>query len=126
MSRFEVGFSAIRYTLLLVFHLLAIVSILLTPLPGWAAASIAALISLSFFHHAARQARSFVLDGKRVLWLHADGRELQGGLICQTVVTPLCVVLCVKMDTGSFCQPIFCDAMQKDEFRRLRVRLKTL
>lgn len=118
--------------LVLAVHLLVITSICLTDLVFWARASlvlliVASLIHQLYLHLRARQCwRSFTLDRWRVVVNTSGGDELSGELTQQTLVTPYCVVLCARLagDRLPVCQVIFRDAMQTDEFRDLRVRLK--
>lgn len=116
--------------LLFAVHLLVMVTIVLTDLPAWARISMVLLIAASLMHqfylHSKQFWRSFTLDERRVTVTTADGRVLSGELAEQTVVIPYCVVLCARLDGARLivCQVIFPDAMQKEAFRDLRVRLR--
>lgn len=129
---FAIQPSKIYVLMLLAMHLAAIVSVSLTNLPDWARLCLALLIAASLLHHLYRHVwatgvwRSFFLDQRRVVVNTLAGNELNGYILPQTVVTPCCVVLCVKLDVYKLpvCQVIFRDAMQHGAFRELRVRLK--
>lgn len=132
LRRFVIKPSGTFVLLLIAVHLLAILSVCLTNLVLWARLGLSVAILVSLFHHLYRHARgtqswrSFSLDKKSVVVNTLGGNELNGELTHQTVVTPCCVVLCVRLDGYRLpvCQVIFRDAMQVDAFRELRVRLK--
>jgi hypothetical protein len=115
-------------------HLLAIFSVLLTNLARMAQLSLALLISLSLLHHLYRHILlrskhswcAFSLDQKHLLIHTRGGIELAGFVAANTLVTPLCVMLCASLDGHKLpvCQVIFPDAMHADAFRELCVRLK--
>ena len=127
---FSIRPSATYVLMLLVVHLLAIASIILTNLALWARLSIALLIFasllLQIYRHKRTSWRSFSLNRRRVAVSTSAGNALDGELAHQTVVTPACVVLCVRLEGRALpvCQIIFPDAMQVDAFRELRVRLR--
>lgn len=119
-------------SLLFVVHLLAILSVCLTNLVFWARTSLALLIVVSlthqlYLHLRAKQSwRSFSLNKKQLVVNTLGGETLSGEVIGQTVVTPLCVVLCARLAgcKRTVCQVVFPDAMQAEAFRELRVRLR--
>ncbi len=132
LSLFEIKPSRIFLLLLIALHLLTILSVCVTNLEHWAQQGLSVAILISLIHHLylhvwANQAwRAFSIDKKQVLIHTLDGSELNGVLAHQTVVTPGCVVLCARLDghRSPVCQVIFCDAMQAEAFRELRVRLR--
>jgi hypothetical protein len=134
LKLFVIRPSRIFSSLLLVIHLLAVISVCLTPLPGWARLSLSLLITISLFYHLYRYAllraryawRSFSLDKKTVTVSTQGGGELYGNVAHSTVVTAHCVVLCARLEGYKLpvCQVIFSDAMPDEAFRELRVRLR--
>lgn len=128
VMQFEIQPSRTFVALLLAVHLLAMITISLTDLPVWARISIVLLIAASLIHHlrSKQSWRSFTLDQRRVTVTTLGGSVLSGELAQQSVVIPYCVVLCARLDGARFivCQVIFPDAMQKEAFRELRVRLR--
>lgn len=129
---FAIKPSAIYLLMSFAVHLCAIVSVSLANLPLWAGSALSLLIlsnllNLSYRHVRGGQLwRSVLLVKNQVVINTLDGQELNGELVSQTVVTPLCVVLCARLDGCRLpvCQVIFKDAMAKDAFRELRVRLR--
>lgn len=128
--RYALKPSGTYLLLLIIAHLLAMGSVCLANLPIWARLSLVLIISFSLFNNlyvhlrAKCSWRSFTLEKNYVLVNTLGGDTLSGELSRQTVVTPLCVVLCAKFGRTHHCQVIFFDAMQVDSFRGLRVRLK--
>ncbi len=130
--QFEILPSRTFVALLSAVHLLAMMTVALTDLPVWARAGIMLLITASFVYQCHLHLRntqrwhSFTLEGRGVTVTTADGAVLSGELAETTVVIPHCVVLCVRLKRARFNvrRVIFPDAMQKEAFRELRVRLK--
>jgi glucose uptake protein GlcU len=121
--------SGTYVSMLIFMHLLAMAAVFLTDLPLWARSGLALLIFFGLFYHLYRQQwagrawRSFSLEQRHVLVNTLGGFTLKGELVRQTVITPICVVLCARFDVLPVCKVIFYDAMQADAFRELRVRL---
>lgn len=122
--------SGIYLVLLVVAHLSAALSVCLTNLHPWARVGLIFPVVLSLLYHlnvhlrAQRGWRSFTLEKGHVSVITRGGDALYGELAPRTLVTPLCVVLCAKNASKQVCQVIFCDAMDCDAFRELRVRLR--
>ncbi len=121
-------------SLLLLVHSLAIASVWLTQVALWWQLALFLLISLSLIRSVFRYALlrddrswlSFSLTQKHLLIHTQGGKELNGEILHRTVVTPHCVVLCVRLDGTKLpvSWVIFRDALQDDVFRELRVRLR--
>lgn len=117
------------YSLLLTaIHVLAVVSIILTPLPLWACAGLSLAVTANLFlqQRIAHRWHSFTLDKTQLLVSDFSGDAVAGELCASTLVMPFCVVLCVRQVGRRLpvCQVIFADAMDADDFRDLRVRLR--
>lgn len=127
LARFEIGSSRTYLVLLSFAHCLAFISIWLTGLPFWARAGISVLILLNLLHHLQLYSkqiwRAVTLEGRHVFIQLQDGNLVHGDLTAQTVITPYCVVLSVKIAGNTLRQVVFQDAMPADDFRQLRVRL---
>lgn len=113
-------------------HLLASAAVFLANLPLWALSGLLFLLLFNLLNHIYHHARSGVSWRNVTLFKEylvvntLNGSELNGELAPQTVVTPLCVVLCARLNGHRLpvCKVIFPDAMPADAFRELRVRLR--
>jgi hypothetical protein len=115
-------------------YALLIATVLLTHFDLWVRISISSLIILSFLHHLFLDAlrsssKSWValtLNDNQLAVGMRSGISINGVLMQNSVITPVCVVLCAKLDGYKFpvCSVIFRDAMPHEAFRQLRVRLK--
>lgn len=126
---FTIRPSTAYLSLLTAVHLFSIASVCYANLPLTAQAALSMLLLLNLAHLAWRETlclplRSFALYGRRLRVFRADGSSLEGELSENTWVTPLCVVLCVTLGGSTLRRVIFYDAMQTDDFRALRVRLR--
>jgi len=120
--------------LLLTAHLLAVVSVLLANFGFWICLILSVLILLSLFYHLSRHALlrsksswlTFSLDQNCAHISTVGGAELTGEILPRTVVTPHCIVLCIRPEGGKppLAQVIFRDALQQEAFRELCVRLR--
>lgn len=132
LRRFEINTSGAFVLSLLFMHSLAIISVCLTDLVVWARAGLVLSIILSLLCQLYRHMASgefwcvMSLDHHQLEVLTRGGESLCGELTRETVVTPLGVVLCVRLDGYRFPvrQVIFFDAMQTELFRELRVHLR--
>ncbi len=92
------------------------------------------LIALSLRHYLLRDALLWAADSWRDLTLEhdrasvtcRDGSRFYGQVADETVVSPYFVLLSLRVEgrRSPVARVIFPDAMQADEFRRLRIRLK--
>ena len=126
---FTIRPSVIYLSLLTAVHLVAIVSVCYADLPLTAQTALSSLLLLNIAHLVWRETqgltqRSFALHGMRLQLFNPDGTVLEGELSKNTLVTPWCVVLCARLGGVMLRRVIFFDAMQADEFRTLRVRLR--
>lgn len=120
--------------LLLAVHLLALGSVWLSNIAIWICCALSVLILLSLFYHLSRHVLlrsksswlSFSLDQKYAHIHTIGGVELDGEIVYRTVVTPHCIVLCVRPEGKKLpvTQVIFRDALQDETFRELCVRLR--
>lgn len=130
--QFYIRKSGIYALLLISVHLFAAVGLGLTDLDFLARAGLLVLVLLSLLYHFYLYARagqfwvSCHLDQTRVQLVTRSGQVLVGEVTNRTVVTPFCIVLCASLEgyRRSVCQVVFCDAMQSEAFRELRVRLR--
>lgn len=126
---FTVGPSASYLLMLAAVHLTAIASICYArlPFPVKTAISLLLLTNLAYLIYLDMRGntwRSFSLRDRRLQVPVAGGKILHGELSPETLVTPLCVVLCARLDGSLRRRVIFFDAMPSDDFRTLRVMLK--
>ncbi len=134
LTSFAIKPSRLFFLLLSALYALLLASVMFTRLDLWVRISISALIGLSFFHHLTldvwrSSAKSWVAltlnDNQLVVGLRS-GISINGVLMQRSVITPVCVVLCARLDGDLLpvCTVIFRDAMPVEAFRQLRVRLK--
>jgi len=126
--------SAILTALLLAMHSLAACVVWLTVISPWIKVIFLVLILASLlyqlFNHALSLGKSswvsFSIAQKRAEISTRGGKEFGGEIMHRTVVTSLCVVLCVQPEGGRLpvCQVVFSDALSVEAFRELRVRLR--
>lgn len=126
---FTVGPSASYLLMLAAVHLAAIASICYArlPFPVQIAISLLLLTNLTYLIYLDMRGnawRSFSLRDRSLQVPAAGGKILHGELSPQTLVTPLCVVLCARLDGSLRRRVIFFDAMPSDDFRTLRVMLR--
>ncbi|OGS68146.1 MAG: hypothetical protein A2Z87_12400 [Gallionellales bacterium GWA2_54_124] len=126
LKSFSLKPSRTYFLLLTAIHALAVVSIILTSLPLWACAGLTLAVTANFLLQQRTTQRSFTLDKTQLLVSDSSGDAVAGELCASTLVMPLCVVLCVRQAGRRLpvCQVIFADAMNADDFRDLRVRLR--
>ncbi len=134
LHQFVIQPSRTYFLLLLAMHLFAMGSVWLADILSWVqfALSLVVLFSLYYhsyffvFLHSRQVCHSFSLNQQHVVINFRDGEVLSGELMHRTVVTPFCVLLCARMgEQGRIVrQLIFHDAMLRESFRELRVRLK--
>lgn len=94
--------------------------------------SLVILFSLSYhlyffvFLYSSQACHSFSLNQQHIVMNLRGGVVLSGEIMHRTLVTPFCVLLCARMgESGRIVrQLIFHDAMHRESFRDLRVRLK--
>jgi hypothetical protein len=130
--QFAIKPSGIYVLMSLAVHLLALAAVFSANLPLWVISGLFVLILFNLLNHIYRHARagvswrSVTLFKDHLVVNTLNGDELNGELAPQTVVTPLCVVLCARLNgcRRPVCQVIFRDAMSADAFRELRVRLR--
>lgn len=130
LASFSIKPSRMYGILLLVVHFLLIYTLSLTNLALIVRYSLSLLVLLNLLY----QLHHKVLMRNKLSWHHLSLNQnqllvngpdgLSGELSHRTVVTPFCVVLCVRFKGQSACQVIFFDAMKTAEFRELRVRLR--
>ncbi|MFA6062211.1 MAG: protein YgfX [Gallionella sp.] len=133
-ATFALNPSRYFFLLLLFLYATTLVVVCLTELALWARISINILIIFSFIHHLTldvlllRSAswRSIALDGLHVVVATGSRDPISGELSARTVITPYVIVLLIKQERHFMpaCRVLFCDAMKKEAFRQLRVRLK--
>ncbi|OGT24518.1 MAG: hypothetical protein A2342_01555 [Gallionellales bacterium RIFOXYB12_FULL_54_9] len=126
--------SRIFFLLLLLLYVMLFVVVSLTALVLWSRILLNVLIILSFIYHLTldvlllRRASwiSLVLDENRLVVGLRGKDALSGELAPRTVITPYAIVICVRLEHVKLpiCRVIFCDALNKEDFRLLRVRLK--
>ena len=134
LDQFVVKPSKTFVLLLLAVHLLAVGSVWLSNVALWIRLVLSVPVLLSLFYHLSRHALmrsksswlSFSLDQKCAHFSTIGGSEFNGEIMHRTVVTPYCVVLCVRPEGGKppVTQVIFRDALQDEAFRELCVRLR--
>jgi hypothetical protein len=120
--------------LLVLFHVLVAAVVYATMLPLAIRLALLLLVALSFRHYLLRDALLWAADSWRDLTLEQDrasvtcrdGSRFGGQVADETVVSPYFVLLSLRVDgrRSPVARVIFPDAMQADEFRRLRIRLK--
>ncbi len=127
---FDIKFSPSYLVMLVSVHLFALIAVASTNIPLWIGVALWIIVLVSLFYQGYRYTRGMEfwknvqLDKKQLTLTDRRGDEWDAVLLQQTVVTPICIVLCVKIEERKLCQLIFPDAMQVDAFRAFRVRLK--
>lgn len=120
--------------LLLLFHALVAIAVCLTAIPLVARLAMLVPVLLSLFYYLARDALLLLpdswseisFDQGRVSVGCRGGSGFSGQLANDTTVSPYFIILCVRPDERRWpvYRPIFPDALDMDEFRELRVRLR--
>ncbi len=126
--------SARFATTLLLSHAAAVSVVFMTAMPWGARLALLPLIVLSLSYHLARDAflllsnswHEISLNQNGVSVVARDGTELTGQLANGTMASPYFVLLRIRPEGRHrlASRVIFPDAMDKDAFRELRVRLK--
>lgn len=120
--------------LLLLFHTITAIAVYATAMPLAARLSMILLILLGLFYYLARDFLlllpdswcDIALDQNSISVASRNGSSFLGMVANKTIVSPYFIVLRIKADNRRLpiARVIFPDALGKDEFRDLCVRLK--
>jgi len=114
----------VKYFILLI-NLLALIALLLLPLPGSVRLGLCLLLVLLCLHALRRQHQYYRLVWHEEHWFiqHRD-REQEATLLPSSFVTPWLTILNFVTQGKTLSVLLLADSVNGDSFRRLRVRLK--
>lgn len=133
-KQFSLNSSRIFTALLLLVHGITLSALLSLPVATWIKLLVAICLLCSLVYYLRREAWLFLstscvslhLDGTEIVLFTRGGMELAGTLARDSFVSPLVVILNIKIQGAPFPRSviIFPDAIATESFRELRVALR--